>query len=830
MIAPLRVEVHPFYRTNLCRLHICPGRNKRPVEKGYPDTFLTWEQIQPRLDAGEATRYCWLHDHEHLILDVDVHDPLKNGWETLKRLSQEIGVDLFHTCRARLWTPTNGVHLCFSKPAELRIRTLIGIKDKSGNSTFPGIDVLSRSIRSNSLTIGAGSTHPDVQGAYLWDEATANPQLIGAPVELLQFLEIPAATVPEGRVGGQQNYGLPGDDFMKSWTGVEILAAVMSERGYQFRMTSDEEGSFYEFVRPAKTTGSERSGHLGKVSREGNHQLTSFSHSDELFPCNQSITILEAICRVMHQGKGTDDPEAAKHTIQFLVTKGFGRSAPEIAFAGIGTAAANTSSAAPADEGVEELPIRPEHRFTNYRVVAESDTSKATVPLSLGECIAPIKKAMISVAGQLLVPQAGGGMTTLSKPADLFAWIQTQRMVAWNEGPNMVSKAEFYSGLLNAVPRYESIAVTPHYPRIPGVFYSEDIPPGDAQDLYDFVDHFAPATPWDRLLLIAAIVTPFWGGPPASRPVFLITSANDNGVGSGKSTLVQTIARLINLGGHASLAVRSKEDFQNLERKLANQSPTNPDPPRILVIDNYTGAAIGGQLLEGFVTEPRLDLHKLYVGTVGVPNHFTWYLTSNAIEATEDFAQRSVEVRLAKPAAYSAEWVDRLENWDLRKVVAGIGAFLTLVPRADVREVTRFPNWCREVLARLSDSPETVEMLVEMIRGRSDEASVASSDAAYMSDLLQFYHDMHQQQPELWRGSAMYIKTSSMCETLNFHNKKTQMGKPWSSNFLGRMLTASLGRVEGLVRHRTKHERGFLWSPPTGGSEIVEKVENRRFS
>lgn len=819
MITGLSTKVHPFFFTpgTDFRLHVCPGSNKHPVEEGYPRSALSAADVQAKLDAGEAHRYCWLLDPDHFVLDVDQHSGGADGVVALSRLCINLGVNLLDACQAIVETPQGrGRHLIFKKPPEMRLRPLHSLG-------FAGIDTICHTIRRNALIIGAGSTHPEVDGEYRFVQT--NPVAVMAPRALLDMLEDKTKPVTRVRDPGDRGRGTPGDAFMSSWDGVEELARWMSQAGYLFHLTGDDDGRpLYEFLRPDKTTNSRVSGYLGRQSQEGNFQLTSFSHSDPLFPPGESMTILEAFCRFRHGGLGFSDKDAGTETVRALATAGFGVATAEEMFADVavggGSGAVEGGAAAePAgdrDDGGAGPVVaavggdEPDMDvFENYVIVGTGQEA-TKVGKTIPELIAPFVAAgaIRNCNGQLFVVGNHAGkqeIRVLPNASALFAWMGTRARIRWASGTDKVTREDFFNALLWAVKRYDSLAVTPHYPPVPGVFYLNAVKPGYLQDFLDWIDHFNPASDIDRHLMIAAAVTPFWGGPGGARPAMLVTS--DDKQGSGKSTFVEAVSRLAGYGRSSMSAVGSRGDFEQLGKKLGSRSPTNPNSPRIIGVDNFAGAALGGMAIEGFLTSEQLSLYKLYVGDVEAPNLYTWFITGNYVDASEDFSQRLVEVRLAMPEHRSADWIEKLLAWDYEKVIAGIGAFFQL-PIGDVSTESRFPLWAKEILGRIPKG----DRLVREIKARSADVSTSGEDAEYMRELCELYaKSLIADDGVAAQTGQVFMQTSHMSEWLDFVKRRTPMGRSWSARYLGRMLKQAMPHIPELTGHRTHRTRGFLW-------------------
>lgn len=285
--------VHPFYRRHSLRLHEIPKGVKCPVVKDWPNTTKTADDVDPLLDGERINKYGWILDETHVVIDIDVHDEKANGYEALQKLEADIGYKLTDVCGAIVETPSGGRHYYFTKPVDVKF-------GKVFRDRYPGIDFINGHGKQ---VIAANSRHDLHDGAYrLPPDAT----LKEIPESLIVHLcglrpekGTPKAYVPE-IVADRA-----GDEFNQSDSGLQLLMREMNSRGYSFRAMD----GYWEFDRPGKTTGSKCSGHLGKRSKQGNFQLTSFSLSDSYFPSGESMAIFHAFALLACRG---DHSEAAR--------------------------------------------------------------------------------------------------------------------------------------------------------------------------------------------------------------------------------------------------------------------------------------------------------------------------------------------------------------------------------------------------------------------------------------------------------------------------------------------------------------------------------------
>jgi len=130
-----------------------------PIQKGRKGpTVPKWTETQVRakdIEFGpDDDKYGIVLDADTLVIDVDVHDPAKNGYAALERLSKDCGVDLLDVAAFVVESPSGGRHLYFSKASDLKL--------PKSTQQYAGLDFLSEGCQ----VIGAGSTHVD-GGEYL---------------------------------------------------------------------------------------------------------------------------------------------------------------------------------------------------------------------------------------------------------------------------------------------------------------------------------------------------------------------------------------------------------------------------------------------------------------------------------------------------------------------------------------------------------------------------------------------------------------------------------------------------------------------------------------
>ena len=103
--------------------------------------------------------------------------------ESYRRLCNDIGIQLHDFCSAIVATPrSGGRQLYFTVPDDFD-----GVLRPLDPKKYPGIDIISRRIKSNALVVAAGSTHRSVPGV-LYEFLHDDPSFEVVPKELLKSL------------------------------------------------------------------------------------------------------------------------------------------------------------------------------------------------------------------------------------------------------------------------------------------------------------------------------------------------------------------------------------------------------------------------------------------------------------------------------------------------------------------------------------------------------------------------------------------------------------------------------------------------------------------
>jgi hypothetical protein len=231
--------------------------------------------------------------------------------------------------------------------------------------------------------------------------------------------------------------------------------------------------------------------------------------------------------------------------------------------------------------------------------------------------------------------------------------------------------------------------------------------------------------------MVAAMMTPGWGGPPGARPMFVF--ASDYGQGSGKTETAKAIGRL--WGGGTALDY--EDNWQNISKRIMSSDDWLS---RVFLFDNIKGK-FGGSAIESAVTAEFLTGHKMFVGTVKRPNDATFFLTFNLPEMTRDLAQRSIIIKIGKPQAGDfIEWASIFVNEHRLQLISDL---LQLLRQPAERVVSmkfadRWRAWQRDVLSKVpgGDVDELAAEIIERRPGADADAEESCAIVQAITDHL----------------------------------------------------------------------------------------------
>lgn len=420
--------------------------------------------------------------------------------------------------------------------------------------------------------------------------------------------------------------------------------------------------------------------------------------------------------------------------------------------------------------------------------------------------------------GKELFVVNNGSIEYLTKTVNLFSWMRESREVVWGNGDEMVSREEVHSSLLRTAESFTDVQSNPHFPPIDGVYYAcKSYKPGDGKHLEKMLNLFSPATEEDRQIILAAIATTFWGGPPGQRPAFLVCGAKGAGQGTGKSTVAEFIADLS--GGFVEIG--NGMDAEKLKDRLLNQDAAK----RIARLDNVKTTKLSNEGIEALITSPVISGHKMYVGGTSRPNLMTWFITMNGPLLSRDLAQRCVAIMLKRPV-HDGDWYKQARHYitqNKEAIFCDIAAFFERPQATDI-DYSRRGLWEKEVLARVEKAAD----VARVIKAREDEMDDDQKSSQEIEEFV--YYKLR----DLGFMSPMKVHIPNKVMTAWAHQAIGDSSSKFKNNQFATNLLARLENV-GLLffiskNPSRKYGRGWLYSSNSDDSPInyslVEKFSD----
>lgn len=384
---------------------------------------------------------------------------------------------------------------------------------------------------------------------------------------------------------------------------------------------------------------------------------------------------------------------------------------------------------ADAEDGALEASRQQAERsiFANYEEETKEGLDGEPIKVKNPYMIHDLHRAVINLSGnwpkrvedRLFISTADYEPVFLDSPQKMFAWIDKQSRVAWTRGERFITQERFYEHLCMNVDRFDAIETLPHFPEIPGIYYLHPPLPSPTKGtaaLQKFVDFFNPSTDIDRELILAMILTVFWGGAPGRRPAFLVTGESD-GTGTvdammdrgiGKTTLLDIIADEL-AGGF--IDVSPTDEIGDIKTRLLSKTALRT---RIARLDNLKRLKFSWADLEGLITSSEISGRALYQGEGRRPNTLIWIITLNGASLSKDMAQRVVPIRLKRPT-FAATWEQEVRAYaqaNRWQIIADIEATLQDEPGV-FQPRTRWATWEQEVLSKVDKPAECQNLIAE---------------------------------------------------------------------------------------------------------------------
>jgi hypothetical protein len=407
--------------------------------------------------------------------------------------------------------------------------------------------------------------------------------------------------------------------------------------------------------------------------------------------------------------------------------------------------------------------------------------------------------------GSSLFADSPEGPIWLADTASLFAWIQRQypgnglSAIRWkNQGKDITNKSEFHAFLRQCSIVYQAVESHPHEPPIADHFYSHpSYELGNGQALHKVIDYFTPLTAEDRQLILAFVLTLFWGGPYGARPAFLFTGPDgDEGLGRGigKTTIARHCSRLV--GG--TFDIRPTDDWNDVMKRLLTDTVCSTQ--RVILVDNVKTHRFSWADVEALITAERINGRKLYAGDGSRPNTFVVAITLNGASLSKDLAQRCVIVKLGRPQ-HTGDWESTVTEFIAQNRAAIIADVLALLrgPKETMTTFTRWGHWEREVLARVAEPNGLLQLIQERRRAVDDD----EDEAEMLRDAI--VHAI--------RSDGCNPETDTIWIASDFLQSLVAraLGEPLSAKKAASKIKDFQGHLTELSISRRETARGWLW-------------------
>ena len=292
---------------------------------------------------------------------------------------------------------------------------------------------------------------------------------------------------------------------------------------------------------------------------------------------------------------------------------------------------------------------------------------------------------------------------------------------------------EFYEAALQEVPQYETYSKYPRWPLLQSNLVLRPIGHLFNGCLDTLVDMFSYASPTDRSLLKAAIISPCWSDGWGERPLFMISGENkshDDDQGTGKSSFLMILEKLYGVSGTVTVGLSP-------DRQIAQFQSFKNQNIRLIKIDNVRDL-FANSILESYITEEWIGGYKLGAGHSVVHNDFTFFATGNSPQMNRDMADRTCLIHLKRPAKRDPMWRQNLVKWldaNIEPLLADIGSYLVSPSRTDLTlspGAERWGRWVSTILHKVD--PEAHHAM-----GAGKEELQANDDHIIFDDRLRSF-------------------------------------------------------------------------------------------
>jgi 5S rRNA maturation endonuclease (ribonuclease M5) len=427
-----------------------------------------------------------------------------------------------------------------------------------------------------------------------------------------------------------------------------------------------------------------------------------------------------------------------------------------------------------------------------------------------------------------------GDINYLHGPSDLFAWIgrKSKQKVSWAQADSMVTKSEFFQGLLAEARTYEAISNVPDWPKRDDVYYAHPPLPKASpgfQYFNDFVDFFNPASQPYKTFLKAFICAPMWYVRGLPRPGWIIDSTD--GAGTGKTTLVELVARLYD---GAPIRTNKQELKTNVSDIIKRLVSTEGRLSKILLADNITGSFHCSELSDFMTAESISGKAPYGRGEETRPNNLTYVITANSATVDNDLSDRCYFIHVCKPkrtASWKSDIINFLEKYRFNVLADIIGMLESRrEDQFDSAPQTRFPEFEETILqAVCEDEQEYAGALATLGEARSasnnedDDAKTIIDE--FTSRLIEVGRRPGSEQ--IWIQSSVAKQWVREIFDYQLDEQPIQYLRNLAKNGLAPCFDAHLDRYP---HNGEKRRRGIMWNPENydGSATRIIGIKGRK--
>ena len=324
--------------------------------------------------------------------------------------------------------------------------------------------------------------------------------------------------------------------------------------------------------------------------------------------------------------------------------------------------------------------------------------------------------------GTSLYYQKAGIWKTVTSYDEFEIGIQDLFTITWDHHPSdgerrkFVSWRALYLTAMKQSQAYSGTSELPHVPTIPKILYTKKFTPVPTPHklFHLLMAQLYPHTkdPMDLILIKAMFITPMWGGPRGTRPIFLIKGQDQN---VGKSSLAEMV---INLYGGAIDYNKEQPDYE-LEKRLFSDEHNQH---RIIYYDNCK--IEDDQRLSAMVTQCQWQGRGLGKESSHIDNNHTIIITMNRTESglQRDLSTRSCSIMLMQPTDKQRQMFSQINQQvakNQQRILSIIHNILSDSPAWDVTTgntgTFRFREFAQQVIGRLCDSRKQFNDVMEYI-------------------------------------------------------------------------------------------------------------------